>query len=86
MNRGTYNHLVVYNDPPSGSGVLGESDVDAGSVISPGQNGFIDVAGREGPHSRDQFDLYVQWRYKPMPMTIDESRLVGESETVLTRT
>jgi hypothetical protein len=55
-------------------------------VISPGQNGFIDVTGREGPHSRDQFDLYVQWRYKPMPMTIDESRLVGESETVLTRT
>lgn len=85
MNRGTYNHLVAYLDPPSGSGSLGASRVDAGSVISPGQNGFMDALGREGPHYRDQFDLYVQWRYKPMPMTLTEARLVAESETVITR-
>ncbi|HVL32338.1 MAG TPA: penicillin acylase family protein, partial [Actinomycetota bacterium] len=85
MNRGTYNHLVTYLDPPSGSGTLGESRTDAGSVIAPGQSGFIDLTGKESPHSRDQFDLYVQWRYKPMPMTLAEARAVAESEVVIAR-
>lgn len=85
MNRGTYNHLVAYLDPPTRTGVLGESRVEAGSVIAPGQSDFIDLTGRESPHYRDQFKLYQEWRYKPMPMTLAEARAVAESETVLTR-
>ncbi|MFP5224733.1 MAG: penicillin acylase family protein, partial [Actinomycetota bacterium] len=83
MDRGTYNHLVVYTDEPSGSGVLGESDAQHGSVISAGQNGFVNILGQEGPHSRDQWDLYVEWRYKPMPMSLAEaSLLAGSVETL----
>jgi hypothetical protein len=41
------------------------------------------LIGRESPHYRDQLPLYVQWRYKPMPMTLAEARAVGVSETVL---
>lgn len=85
MNRGTYNHIVTYDAPPTGSGVLGAAPSTSGSVISPGQSGFIDLTGRDGPHARDQFDLYVQWRYKPMPMTLAEARSVAESEVVLVR-
>lgn len=85
MNRGTYNHLVQYLDPPSGSGQLGDSQVEHGSVIAPGQDGFINLLGQEGAHARDQFDLYVQWRYKPMPMSLAESLTVSESVTTLTR-
>lgn len=85
MNRGTYNHLVAYLDPPSGSGILGESRVEHGSVIAPGQSGFINLLGQEDRHSRDQFDLYVEWRYKPMPMTLAESRAVAESEITISR-
>lgn len=85
MNRGTYNHLVLYLDPPTGTEVLGLSGAEHGSVISPGQNGFINLLGQEGRHSRDQFDLYVQWRYRPMPMTLAEARAIAESEIVITR-
>jgi len=85
MNRGTYNHLVQYLDPPSGSGVLGDSRVEHGSVISPGQSGFINALGQEGPHVRDQFDLYVDWRYKPMPMSYAEAISVAESVRTITR-
>lgn len=85
MNRGTYNHLVLYLDLPAAGGGLGLSRAEHGSVISPGQNGFINLLGQEGRHSRDQFDLYVQWRYRPMPMTLEEARAIAESEIVLTR-
>jgi len=85
MNRGTYNHLVTYLDEPSKSGVLGDSRVKHGSVISPGQDGFINLLGRQGPHSFDQWDLYQEWRYKPMPMTLAESLAVAETITTLTR-
>ncbi|MFA5890621.1 MAG: penicillin acylase family protein, partial [Actinomycetota bacterium] len=47
MNRGTYNHLVAYLDPPSGSGILGESRAESGSVIAPGQSDFISLTGEE---------------------------------------
>lgn len=85
MDRGTYNHLIVYLDPPSGSGSLGDSRAHHGSVISAGQNGFINLLGQEGPHSRDQFDLYVEWRYKPMPMTFADSMLLAETVERITR-
>jgi penicillin G amidase len=85
MDRGTYNHLIVYTDEPSGSGVLGESRAQHGSVISAGQNGFTNIFGQEGPHSRDQWDLYVEWRYKPMPMTLAESMLESSSVQIISR-
>lgn len=85
MNRGTYNHLVLYTDPPSGSGILGESGAEHGSVIAPGQSGFTNLLGQEDPHYRDQFALYQEWRYKPMPMTLAEAQEVAESDVVLTR-
>lgn len=85
MNRGTYNHLVLYLDLPTGTGYLGDSRTEAGSVISPGQNGFINLLGQEARHTRDQFDLYVQWRYKPMPMSLAEALAVAESDSTITR-
>lgn len=85
MDRGTYNHLIVYTDEPTGTGPLGASRAQHGSVISAGQNGFINLLGQEGPHARDQWDLYVEWRYKPMPMTLAESLLTSSSVVTLTR-
>lgn len=85
MDRGTYNHLVVYLDPPNGSGVLGASRAQQGSVISAGHNGFVNLLGQEGPHARDQYDLYTQWRYKPMPLTFLDASLEADSIEVITR-
>ncbi|MDQ3986512.1 MAG: penicillin acylase family protein [Actinomycetota bacterium] len=84
MDRGTYNHVVVYG-PPVRRGPLGQSKVEAGSVIPPGQGGFITPWGEEGPHYEDQLDLYTKWKYKPMPMTLDEAKKVKESEEVIER-
>lgn len=86
MDRGTYNHVVVYQTPfvVAGPGV-GRAVSKAGSVIPPGQSGHIDLTGREGPHYEDQLALYLEWRYKPMPLSLDEARALAESETTLTR-
>lgn len=83
MDRGTYNHVIEYLDPPAGKG-LGNSEVNAGSVIPPGQNGFINPAGVEGPHFEDQLPLYVEWKYKPMPMTLQEALAIKETEETIT--
>ena len=72
MNRGAYNHVVVFTDPPSGSGVLGESRVEACSILTPGNSGFINSALEESLHFKDQQDLWVNWQWKPMPRTRDE--------------
>ncbi len=85
MDRGTYNHIVAYQTPPTGTGVLGEAVAKAGSVIPPGQSGYIDLTGQEDAHYEDQLELYEEWRYKPMPMTLDQARGLAESEVVLTR-
>lgn len=85
MNRGTYNHIVQYLDEPASGDALGRSRTVAGSVIAPGQSGFINLAGKESRHYRDQFALYQEWRYKPMPMTLGEARAVAESEVTITR-
>lgn len=85
MDRGTYNHLVIYLDEPTGTGQLGASRAQHGSVISAGQDGFINLLGQEGRHARDQWDLYVQWRYKPMPVTFAEALLESESVVTLNR-
>jgi penicillin amidase len=83
MDRGTYNHVVAYLDPPSGSTAIGDSRSKAGSVIPPGQSGFIDLAGQEGPHYEDQLALYEEWRYKPMPLTLTAAVRLSESVTTL---
>ncbi len=85
MDRGTYNHIVVYTDPPTGSDVLGLSGSEHGSVIPPGQNGFVSLLLQEGPHYEDQLALYLEWRYKPMWLSIEEARGDAESEITLTR-
>lgn len=85
MDRGTYNHVVVYTDAPTGSNVLGLSGSEAGSVIPPGQSGFVNLLLQEAPHYEDQLALYLEWRYKPMWLSIEEARADAESEITLTR-
>ena len=85
MDRGTYNHVVTYLDPPPSTGPLGSSRVHAGSVIPPGQSGFINLLGQEAPHYEDQAILYLEWRYKPMPMTLAEALALMESEEIISR-
>lgn len=100
MDRGTFNHIVAYQTEPTvgpadpqarqagdevNYGTLGLAVDKAGSVIPPGQNGYISITGQEGDHYEDQLDLYEQWRYKPMPMTLEEARDLAESETTLER-
>jgi hypothetical protein len=84
MDRGTYNHIVAYLDPPAGSGPLGGSASEAGSVIPPGQSGFVSLTGQEDRHFEDQLPLYVNWRYKPMPLLPGEVQREAESTTTLT--
>ncbi len=85
MDRGTYNHVVVYRDPPAGGDVLGLSGSEHGSVIPPGQSGFVSLLLQEDAHYEDQLALYLEWRYKPMWLTIEEARADAESEITLTR-
>jgi penicillin amidase len=84
MDRGTYNHIVAYLNPPSGT-ELGNADSMAGSVIPPGQSGFINQLGQEDPNYESQLDLYVEWRYKPMPTTLEEALAVATSDQTITR-
>ena len=85
MDRGTYNHVVVYLSRPRPSGAIGRSASKAGSVIPPGQSGFVNLAGQEGEHYEDQLALFLEWRFKPMPTTLAEALAVMESEETLTR-
>jgi hypothetical protein len=54
-------------------------------VIPPGQSGFVNLLLQEAPHYEDQLALYLEWRYKPMWLSIDEARAGAESEITLTR-
>jgi hypothetical protein len=40
---------------------------------------------QEDPHYEDQLALYLEWRYKPMWLSIEEARADAESEITLTR-
>jgi penicillin amidase len=82
MDRGTYNHVIEYLTRASRVATPGGSRVHAGSVIPPGQSGFVGQAGQEDPHFEDQLDDYVNWTYKPMPMSLDE--LEGQTESTET--
>lgn len=79
MDRGTYNHVVAYQTPPTAGDKLGRADVKAGSVIPPGQCGFINIAGQECPHYEDELELYLEWRYKPMPLSLKSAMAQAES-------
>jgi penicillin G amidase len=81
MDRGTYNHVVVYVGEPASSGP--RTRVHAGSVIPPGQSGFIDPLGREDRHYEDQLVLYETWRYKPMPLSRGAADRLAESVEVI---
>jgi penicillin amidase len=96
MDRGTYNHIVAYLDPPALAGPLGQSRDRSGSVIPPGQSGHINSAGVESPpgypfltcpggHYRDQFPLYTGWTYKPMPISRAEVESEQECAEVVQR-
>lgn len=85
MDRGTSNVIIEWLNPPSGSGKLGEAARQAGNVLPPGQSGFIDLEGVEDKHFQDQLDNYINWKYKPNPMTLAEVCAVMESEFILSR-
>jgi penicillin G amidase len=85
MDRGTYNHIVVYTDAPASAGPLGQSGSEHGSVIPPGQSGFVNLLLQEAPHYEDQLALFLEWRYKPMWLSIEDARADAESEITLTR-
>jgi penicillin amidase len=82
MDRGTYNHVIEYLTRAPQVDRLGASRVRAGSVIPPGQSGFVSQAGQEGPHFEDQLDDYINWTYKPMPLSMEE--LEGQTESTET--
>ena len=82
MDRGTYNHVIEYLTRASRVRRLGDSRVHAGSVIPPGQSGFVSQSGEEAPHFEDQLDDYLNWTYKPMPMSLEE--LEGQTESTET--
>jgi hypothetical protein len=84
MDRGTYNHIVAYLNPPGGT-ALGNAESTAGSVIPPGQSGFINQLGQEDSNYESQLDLYTEWRYKPMPTTLEEALAVATSDETITR-
>ena len=83
MDRGTYNHVIEYLTRASSVSRLGASRVHAGSVIPPGQSGFVSQSGQEDPHFEDQLDDYINWTYKPMPLSLAELQDQTEStETI----
>jgi penicillin amidase len=82
MDRGTYNHVIAYLTRASRVKRMGASRVQAGSVIPPGQSGFVSQSGEEAPHFEDQLDDYINWTYKPMPMSLEE--LEGQTESTET--
>jgi hypothetical protein len=82
MDRGTYNHVIEYLTRATRVKRLGGSRVRAGSVIPPGQSGFVNQSGEEAPHFEDQLDDYINWTYKPMPMSLEE--LEGQTESTET--
>ena len=83
MDRGTYNHVIEYLTAASRVARLGGSRVHAGSVIPPGQSGFVSQGGEEDPHFEDQLDDYVNWTYKPMPLSMEELESQTESTETL---
>jgi penicillin G amidase len=53
--------------------------------VSPsgGQNQFISVQGKGGPHIADQVELHREFKFKRFPMAREEIDRVAESRVVL---
>lgn len=64
MNRGRFNYVVAWQDPPNKPGIR----VSACSILTSGNSQFISSTGRESPWFRDQLPLYTAWRWKPFPL------------------
>ena len=73
LNRGTQNHWVFF----------GNTRQQAGSVVPPGQSGFVNLKGEAHSNSNDQLEMYRGFEYKPILLTIEEVNSRTISETVL---
>ncbi|HEX9888517.1 MAG TPA: penicillin acylase family protein [Nitriliruptorales bacterium] len=69
MNRGVYNQIVQYLDPP---GERGTSAVSACSVVTPGNGGMVNALGQEDPNFSDGRDQYASWTFHDMGLTDQE--------------
>ncbi|QUH06183.1 penicillin acylase family protein [Saccharopolyspora erythraea] len=69
MNRGSENNIIS----------LAPGGVTAAEVLAPGQSGFVASDGSTGAHYRDQLDLFLSFRNKPVLFTPDEVRAHQES-------
>ena len=64
MNRGQFNSVVAWLDPPGKP----EGRVNACSINIPGNSQFLSSTGNESPWFRDQLPLYSTWKWKPFPV------------------
>ncbi|WP_299770162.1 penicillin acylase family protein [uncultured Pseudoteredinibacter sp.] len=61
-NRGSENNLFIARG----------DRFEAYDSIPPGQSGFVNTAGEEDPHYRDQLEMFSQFKYKKIPASKDE--------------
>ena len=73
QNRGSENNVFV----ATGEGI------EARDVIPGGQGGHRLSSGAGGAHFDDQFDLYQQFKYKPVPFEREDIETLAVSETVI---
>ena len=62
VDRGTQNHMVN----------LEPGSIDGINITAPGTSGFVDGTGRKSEHLDDQFEMFVDFTYKPMLFYADE--------------
>ena len=72
-NRGSGNNVFV----ATGEGI------EARDVIPGGQGGHRLSSGVPGAHFDDQFDLYQQFKYKPVPFEREDIETLAVSQTVI---
>ena len=56
VDRGTENHMVD----------LAPGAIRGQNITAPGNSGFINTAGEMSPHLNDQYQMFVDFTYKPM--------------------
>lgn len=77
MNRGRFNFVVAWQDPPNQP----SGRVSACSINTPGNSQFLSSTGREGPWFRDQLELYTRWQWKAFPVVDPEVAAALEPTT-----
>src|SRR3954464_6458010 len=69
MKRGLVAGILAAALLCAASGTAGARIIQAGSVLPPGQSGFVSLTGvadgTGSPHLNDQTDLYVNFGFKP---------------------